>query len=175
MNRSALDRAALRLQESPSILARFKRKPAEALAQYRLRADEIVSLQGGDMHELVSKGLSPEIPFVRPLSRPLFASILTRAAARLASAAFAALVFALWPSSGVKADGNSAALRLRFLSQNPRISRRRALMRFGARRRASARALRRLTRLRARRIGRRRAVTRVSGGGYCIPPFCPVD
>ena len=124
MKKSALDKAAMRLQENPYILARFKRNPRSALAQYQLADDDVAALQRGDTMELIGRGLDWRIPFARPISRPLFSSILMTNAGKMAPALFAGLVLALWPTLA-SADQTLAARRLRFLSDNPRISRRR--------------------------------------------------
>ena len=120
-----LDRAVRRLITDDRLLFRFRRKPAKALAKFRLSDDEIQAVTAGEMRSLLELGLDKRIAFPRPISRPLWASILVRSGTKIAPAAFVALALTLVGGPVASADDPAAARRARgagLRRMNPRAA-----------------------------------------------------
>src|SRR4051794_31452994 len=93
------------------LLARFRRKPAQAMAQYHLTREQLAMVETGDLRTLLDAGLDRRVAFRKPVSRLLFGSMLFRFGARLAPAAFLALVLLAMPGSGARAEDVSRRAR----------------------------------------------------------------
>ena len=108
-----MTRAVDRLLTDERLMVRFRRKPAKAVAQYRLRPEEVEALQDGDLRGLLERGLDPKVAFRKPISRPLFASMLSRFGGKVAPAAFLTMALALFPVSTAFADDAVVSGRVR--------------------------------------------------------------
>jgi hypothetical protein len=160
-----LTKAVEALLDNPRLLRRFRRNPRSALARFRLTPEELAAVEDGDANRLIGQRMDLRVVTRKPLLRSLFATILLRHGAKLAPAAFAALVLAVWPGAVAHAEPPRARARrvraARVLGglRIRTIGRKRAIPNI---RRARARA--RLNSLLQQRIGLRRAIRRVGGG-----------
>src|SRR5262245_33525459 len=101
MRANQISRAVEDLQTDPRLAARFRRRGGKALAGYRLQATELSAIEKGELAGLLAAGMDARVAQRRPLSKPLFASLLSRHAPVLAASLFAGVVLAVWPSATV--------------------------------------------------------------------------
>ena len=114
-----LDRAVSKLITDDRLLFRFRRKPGKALARFRLSDDEIQAVKAGEMRPLLELGLDKRIAFPKPISRPLWASILVTSGAKIAPAAFVALALTVSGGGVASADDPAVARRARRAGLHP--------------------------------------------------------
>ena len=174
MTNKRITRAVEKLLTDDRLLQRFRRKPAKAMVQYRLSAEEVELVRSGDLRALLANGLDRAVVYRKPVSRPLFASMLSRFGWRLAPAALLTLMLALFPATAVRADEagtvrtrrvrgvrniprGAARYRLRARSRELRHIRRQML-------RLDGRARSRLSRRRSSLIVRREMLRKIIGG-----------
>jgi hypothetical protein len=152
------------LRKNPRLLRIFRRRPYRALASFRLKAEDIDAIREGTLVGLIGRGMDPKVALQKPLSRHFFASLIAKHSAKLAPAAFATIMFALWPASMVSAaprEGRQRAARALIRADARQSLRRRAALR-RLERAGARRAVRRLGILR-RDSSMRRAIRRVGG------------
>jgi len=180
MQKTRISHAVEDLLTNSRLIERYRRRSDKALAGYHLSASELAAIRQGDLRGLVGAGMAAEVASRRPLSKPLFASIIVRHGAKLALPALAAIVVAVWPAATVSAAppevrgkriAARALMRVRAGVRNGRVGRGRALRRVG---RAGARRARARLRALSRRedIGLKRALRRVAGGDGCEGEIC---
>jgi hypothetical protein len=126
------------LSRNPRLMRLFQRKPESALARFHLSENELAAVKEGTLPGLLAVGMDPRIAMQKPASKQLLASLIFQHGAKLAPAAFLALTMALWPHATASAS--------------PPEGKR-------------ARAVRVISGLRQRTLGRRIAIRRLERAG----------
>ena len=138
MARRSITSAVEELSHNPRLMRLFRRKGERALVRFRLSKSQLEAIKAGNLPGLIAAGMDPKVAARTPVSKRRYASLLLQHAPKLAPPAFAALVIALWPAATVSASP-------------PKGER--------------ARAIRVISGLRVRTLGRRLAVRRLERTG----------